>query len=515
MDPPRDAVPFSVKKCKAAGIKVIMVTGDQPITAAAIAKKCNIISEKTVAEVMEETKLPFEQAFRKANAIVIHGDELAAAMREDEGLPEEERGRKLANWLHKPQIVFARTSPAQKLIIVQGCQKLGHVVAVTGDGVNDSPAIKKADIGIAMGITGSEVAKDAADMVLLTDDFSAIIVGVEEGRKIFDNFKKTIIYCLASNISEMMPFITFVIFQFPLPLSSVLVLCIDIGTDMLPCVSFVFEDGELDLMTRPPRQKWEHMVTSRLIVFSYLQNGAIESCCGMLAYFTAMADWGMPFWSIFYTVQRKGFAHPEEDIFDETMANFGNSDAYCDPQSGSIASVSDQEWRAPDWLYLSDKNQDLRMYYLTCENGVMKQNWDWGACIIPQISGLTQKPICYSTEALKYAQSAFFYATVFGQISCAFLLKTRMMSIQYQGIKNFFLTFAIHFETALMLLGAFCYPFNVALGTRDNVWIHMGVMGIPFSIFLMIHDEFRKFLIRNFPQPDPGKPNWFYRNSLW
>lgn len=134
-----------------------------------------------------------------------------------------------------------------------GCQKRGHIVAVTGDGVNDSPAIKKADIGIAMGITGSDVAKDAADMILLNDDFSNIVIGIEEGRKIFDNLKKCITYVLTSNIPELLPFLGFIIFRIPLPLTTVLILCIDLGTDLLPSTSFVFEDSEMDIMTRKPR----------------------------------------------------------------------------------------------------------------------------------------------------------------------------------------------------------------------------------------------------------------------
>ena len=143
---------------------------------------------------------------------------------------------------------------------MSGCQKRGHIVAVTGDGVNDSPAIKKADIGIAMGITGSDVAKDAADMILLNDDFSSIVVGIEEGRKIFDNFKKCIVYCLTSNIAELVPFLGFIIFRLPLPLTTVLVLCIEVGTDVFPSMVFVFEDADLDVMTRRPRTKDEHLV---------------------------------------------------------------------------------------------------------------------------------------------------------------------------------------------------------------------------------------------------------------
>lgn len=121
-----------------------------------------------------------------------------------------------------------------------------------------------------MGITGSDVAKDAADMILLNDDFSAIIKGVEEGRKIFDNLKKSIAYCVTSNIPELLPFLSFIIFAIPLPLSTVLILCIDLGTDMFPGISFAFEEAELDIMTRRPRKPYHHMVTLKLITFVYL-----------------------------------------------------------------------------------------------------------------------------------------------------------------------------------------------------------------------------------------------------
>jgi len=171
--------------------------------------------------------------------------------------------------------VFARTTPSQKLLIVDACQRKGHVVAVTGDGVNDSPAIKKADIGVAMGC-GSEVAQNAGDMILLDDNFSSIVNGVEEGRLIFDNLKKSIAYTLSSNIPEISPFLFFIIFNVPLPLSTVLILCIDLGTDMVPAISFAYENPELDIMERYPRNsKRDHLVNSKLISFAYLQIGIV------------------------------------------------------------------------------------------------------------------------------------------------------------------------------------------------------------------------------------------------
>ncbi|XP_035704051.1 sodium/potassium-transporting ATPase subunit alpha isoform X4 [Folsomia candida] len=246
IDPPRAAVPDAVAKCRSAGIKVIMVTGDHPITAKAIAKSVGIISEgnETVEDIAQRLNIPVSEVNpAEAKAAVVHGTEL-------KDLSQDQLDDILR---HHAEIVFARTSPQQKLIIVEGCQRQGAIVAVTGDGVNDSPALKKADIGVAMGIAGSDVSKQAADMILLDDNFASIVTGVEEGRLIFDNLKKSIAYTLTSNIPEISPFLLFILASVPLPLGTVTILCIDLGTDMIPAISLAYEKSESDIMKRQPR----------------------------------------------------------------------------------------------------------------------------------------------------------------------------------------------------------------------------------------------------------------------
>uniref|UniRef100_A0A8C3Y5P3 ATPase Na+/K+ transporting subunit alpha 2 n=1 Tax=Catharus ustulatus TaxID=91951 RepID=A0A8C3Y5P3_CATUS len=284
IDPPRAAVPDAVGKCRSAGIKVIMVTGDHPITAKAIAKGVGIISEgnETVEDIAARLNIPVSQVNpREAKACVVHGSDL-------KDMSSEQLDEILRN---HTEIVFARTSPQQKLIIVEGCQRQGAIVAVTGDGVNDSPALKKADIGIAMGIAGSDVSKQAADMILLDDNFASIVTGVEEGRLIFDNLKKSIAYTLTSNIPEITPFLLFIIANIPLPLGTVTILCIDLGTDMVPAISLAYEAAESDIMKRQPRNpRSDKLVNERLISMAYGQIGMIQALGGFFTYFVILND---------------------------------------------------------------------------------------------------------------------------------------------------------------------------------------------------------------------------------
>uniref|UniRef100_A0A8C5KE63 ATPase, Na+/K+ transporting, alpha 3 polypeptide n=1 Tax=Jaculus jaculus TaxID=51337 RepID=A0A8C5KE63_JACJA len=266
--------------------QVIMVTGDHPITAKAIAKGVGIISEgnETVEDIAARLNIPVSQVNpRDAKACVIHGTDL-------KDFTSEQIDEVLQN---HTEIVFARTSPQQKLIIVEGCQRQGAIVAVTGDGVNDSPALKKADIGVAMGIAGSDVSKQAADMILLDDNFASIVTGVEEGRLIFDNLKKSIAYTLTSNIPEITPFLLFIMANIPLPLGTITILCIDLGTDMVPAISLAYEAAESDIMKRQPRNpRTDKLVNERLISMAYGQIGMIQALGGFFSYFVILAENG-------------------------------------------------------------------------------------------------------------------------------------------------------------------------------------------------------------------------------
>ncbi|XP_041082596.1 potassium-transporting ATPase alpha chain 1 isoform X1 [Polyodon spathula] len=286
IDPPRASVPDAVMKCRTAGIRVIMVTGDHPITAKAIAANVGIITEgsETVEDIALRLRIPVEQVNKRdARACVVNGGQL-------KDMTSEELDDLLRT---HPEMVFARTSPQQKLIIVESCQRLGSIVAVTGDGVNDSPALKKADIGIAMGISGSDAAKNAADMILLDDNFASIVTGVEQGRLIFDNLKKSIAYTLTKNIPELTPYLIYITVSVPLPLGCITILFIELATDIFPSVSLAYEKAESDIMNLKPRNpRKDRLVNESLAAYSYFQIGAIQSFAGFTDYFTCLAQEG-------------------------------------------------------------------------------------------------------------------------------------------------------------------------------------------------------------------------------
>jgi len=266
LDPPRPEVPQALRDCHSAGIKVIMITGDAGPTAAAIAREIGLITgEPVIIEGRECVTMPDER------------------LRED---------------LEKENLIFARMSPQNKMHVVSLLIEGGHRVAVTGDGVNDAPALKKAHVGIAMGLAGTSVAREAADIVLLDDNFASIVHAIEEGRAVFENIRNFTTYIFASNIPELIPYIGYILFGIPLPLTIMQILAVDLGTDMFPALALGAEKPSPDIMQRPPRAKNEHLLTRRVLLRAYLYLGIFEAVAGMAAYFYVMHqggwNWGQP-----------------------------------------------------------------------------------------------------------------------------------------------------------------------------------------------------------------------------
>ncbi|MGH2523811.1 MAG: cation-translocating P-type ATPase, partial [Anaerolineales bacterium] len=250
IDPPRPEAKAAIRTCEQAGIKVVMITGDHPLTARAVAGELDLLKTGRVTT----------------------GAEL-------EAMSDDEFERQVADIE-----VYARVSPAHKLRVVTALQKKGHIVAMTGDGVNDAPALKKADIGIAMGITGTDVTKEAAAMTLTDDNFASIVAAVEEGRGIFGNVKKYLMYLLSSNVGEIILMAAASLLGLPLPLETVQILYINLATDGLPALALSVDPPEGDLMRRPPRNPRTGIFTRPVV--SLMLAGGVWLALANLALFT-------------------------------------------------------------------------------------------------------------------------------------------------------------------------------------------------------------------------------------
>jgi Ca2+-transporting ATPase len=233
LDPPREDVKPAISTCHEAGIKVVMITGDHPETARNIAEAVGVMDDQAAT-------LPGDR--------VIRGDEIV--------------GKSEAQLLNVS--VFARVTPAQKLDLVSLYQKNGYVVGMTGDGVNDAPALKKADIGIAMGIRGTEAAKEVADVILRDDQFSSIELAVRQGRIIFENIRKFVVFLLSSNLAEIISVAIAALVSLPLPLLPIQILYLNLITDVFPALSLATCEGEQDIMKKKPRPSEEPIMPGEL-----------------------------------------------------------------------------------------------------------------------------------------------------------------------------------------------------------------------------------------------------------
>jgi magnesium-transporting ATPase (P-type) len=263
LDPPRGHVADAVARCHAAGIRVLVVSGDHGLTVAAIARRVGIGGDRPN---------------------VVTGAQLDA-------MPDAVLDRLLAS---DDEIIFSRVSPEAKLRIADALRAEGHVVAMTGDGVNDAPALRRADIGVAMGASGTDVAREAATMILTDDDFASIVTAVEEGRRVYSSIRKFILYIFAHAPAEVVPFLVFALSggAVPLPLTVMQILAIDLGTETLPAVALGREAAEPDTMARPPRGRGERLIDAGLLRRAWLVLGLASALLVLVGFFAVLVHAG-------------------------------------------------------------------------------------------------------------------------------------------------------------------------------------------------------------------------------
>lgn len=525
-DPPKDGVLTSVQQCSKAHISVAMVTGDHYLTAQAIAAQVSIIKDiddvdmyTTSQSLNIQKNDPFVTRFssaaeqfqklsdnKAAAAASASTDNVNKSAKKKKSLCKKKGGYKedlnkfsrsnraqfspfppsdllktsavmtgdvLINLspLHLQEfvaiyssIVFARTTPDQKLAIVDAYKNNGKVVAVSGDGSNDAPALKCADIGVAMA-SGSDVARDAGNIILLDNSFNSIVTGVMEGRLIFENLRKSLAYTITSAVPQLLPFLLFVLFGFPNAMSSIMILLVDVFSDIWPAFAMAYEGEETDIMIRPPRDlKKDTLIDGRLLGFAYGQMGIIQAlallCTFMLTIlFELRARFNFPNGTnVDLLNTTKLFVDVKHTVFPERLAIYIQN--YLKSNGGS------------DISNLYKYNRGIKINNADDIDGIRKVAYD----------------IFY------YGQTASFISVIESQFFDAIVSRTRLNSIFKQKM-NWMMLGGLCLQIGLAAAFAYIPIFHVAFLTRPVSGMSW-VWTLPFCAFMFFYDEMRKLILR-------------------
>ncbi|KAJ3333453.1 hypothetical protein HDU76_007874 [Blyttiomyces sp. JEL0837] len=489
-DPPKHGVREAVGHLRTAGIKVVMVTGDHPLTAEAIGRKINLVLGDTKERIAKRTgRNILDIAEAEASAIVIHGEQIVDLTEED-----------WDNIFSKDEIIFARTSPKNKLDIVKRAQALGHIVGVTGDGVNDSPALKKSDLGIAMNQSGSDVSKEAAAMILLDDNFASTVRGITEGRLIFVNLKKSIQYAVTHIIPEVVPYLLFVVVPIPLALTAIQILVIDLGFELFAALSFAWEPPETSegLMKMAPRKP----VTEESIQ-KIRRNFLHKQQAGLLPpepdeELESEEEWKVPSrWRRYmHELKMMGYKQYWVDLFfnqegevlvDSEVLSWSYLEAGGIECFGSLVTF----FTVLYWSFGIDMSTAVQAqidggYFMPHSPNLTLSNGD-------QLTGDLQ------WEALKQAQSSFYLSVLVIQMWNLFCCKARLRLpwgwFMFQNTNTWYSVLAGAFFGALIVYTPFM---NALFGT--SMYLNPGYLSIPmgFGFLLLLYSTVRRLFLRRF-----------------
>lgn len=437
-------------------------------------------------------------------------------MKKEEHLSEDNpaKGQFLRTCLEKENIIFSRVTPDQKLLVVDACQRLNHIVAVTGDGVNDAPAMKRSDIGIAMNITGTEVTKDAADILILDDNFSNILEGIQRGRTIFDILKRMIGYNLTSNVAEVIPVVVSFIWKFPIPMNAIQILVIDLLSDVYINITYAYERAESDVMDRHPRDpEYDNLCSFKLFGYSYLYFGWIETSAGFIAFFTALNDYGITANGIIGIIHEYGVVPGLHDVYNPDDPYNGNTNAFIFENShllgieGEILHHFEEEHhRMIDYLTEEDALIDMRVMLYELPDDT------WTECTFPGLplhSEHGEGNLCWSLEAVRHAQTAFFANIIMTQFMNGICYRTITVSLFVHIMDNWDCNIGYFVVQGVMAAMLYVPGLNNAFGCRPLIIQHwIPCLGIWITLF--IFSEVTKYLIRNVKEPD-GSPGFFSR----